>query len=78
MVNGTTIVASKSIIDYELLLEDNFFCRIHKSFLINLAHIKEYVRGEGGSVILTNGKEVEVSRRRKDAFLSRVKGFFKI
>jgi two-component system LytT family response regulator len=78
MINGTNIVASKSIIDYELLLEDNFFCRIHKSFLINLAHIKEYIRGEGGSVILTNGKEVEVSRRRKDAFLSRVKGFFKI
>lgn len=78
MINGTTIVASKSIIDYELLLEDNFFCRIHKSFLINLAHIKEYIRGEGGSVIMTNGKEVEVSRRRKDAFLSRVKGFFKI
>ena len=78
LTNGTNIVASKSIIDYELLLEDNFFCRIHKSYLINLAHIKEYVRGEGGSVILTNGREVEVSRRRKDAFLSRVRGFFKI
>jgi len=78
MSNGTNFVASKSIIDYELLLEDNFFCRIHKSYLINLAHIKEYIRGEGGSVILTNGREVEVSRRRKDAFLARVRGFFKI
>ncbi|HTI92820.1 MAG TPA: response regulator [Puia sp.] len=78
MVNGTNIVASKSIIDYELLLEDNFFCRVHKSYLINLAHMKEYMRGEGGRVILTNGKEVEVSRRRKDDFLARVKGFFKI
>ncbi|HEY4290014.1 MAG TPA: response regulator [Puia sp.] len=78
MINGTNFVASKSIIDYELLLEDNFFCRIHKSYLINLAHIKEYIRGEGGTVILTNGREVEVSRRRKEMFLSRIRGFFKI
>lgn len=78
MIDGTNIVASKSIIDYELLLEDNFFCRIHKSYMINLAHIKEYMKGEGGSVILTNGKEVEVSRRRREAFLSRVREFFKI
>ncbi|HTI08432.1 MAG TPA: response regulator [Puia sp.] len=78
MANGTNIVASKSIIEYELLLEDNFFCRIHKSYLINLAHVKEYLRGEGGTVILTNDKEVEVSRRRRDEFLSSVKGFFKI
>ena len=77
-VNGMTIVASKCIIDYELLLEDNFFCRIHKSYLINLAHVKEYIRGEGGSVILTNGREVEVSRRKKEVFLSRVREFFKI
>jgi len=78
LMNGMNIVASKSIIEYELLLEDNFFCRIHKSYLINLAHVKEYIRGEGGSVILNNGKEVEVSRRKKEAFLSRVRDFFKI
>ncbi|WP_431216113.1 LytR/AlgR family response regulator transcription factor [Puia sp. P3] len=78
LTNGTNVVTSKSIIDYELLLEDNFFCRVHKSYLVNLAHIKEYIKGEGGSVILTNGREVEVSRRRKEAFLSKVKGFFKI
>jgi two-component system LytT family response regulator len=78
MMNGMNIVASKSIIEYELLLEDNFFCRVHKSYLINLAHMKEYIRGEGGSVVLTNGKEVEVSRRKKETFLCRVKEFFKI
>ncbi|MBS1602912.1 MAG: response regulator [Bacteroidetes bacterium] len=77
-VDGTNIIASRSIIDYELLLEDNFFCRIHKSYLINLAHIKEYIRGEGGTVILSNGKEVEVSRRKREAFLIRVREYFKI
>ncbi len=77
LTNGTQLIASKSIIEYELLLADNFFCRVHKSYLINLAHVKEYLRGEGGSVILTNGQEVEVSRRKKELFLSRIKDMFK-
>ena len=66
------------MIDYESLLEENFFCRIHKSYLVNLAHVKEYIRGEGGSVILTNGKEIEVSRRKKEIFLGQIKEFFKM
>ena len=78
LLNEQRIVASKSIIDYELLLEDNFFCRIHKSYLVNLVHVKEYIRGEGGSVILTNGKEIEVSRRKKEIFLGRIREFFKM
>ena len=77
LVNKQQIVASKTMIEYELLLEGTTFCRIHKSFLVNLTHIKEYLRGEGGSVILTNNLQVEVSRRRKEIFLSRMKELFK-
>jgi len=51
--------------EYEALLEDAGFVRIHKSILVNLLHVKEYLRGEGGSVILSNGHEVEVARRKK-------------
>jgi two-component system LytT family response regulator len=63
--------------EYELLLEHSGFCRIHKSFLVNLQHIKEYVRGEGGSVILTNDKAIEVSRRKKEVFMTRMKELYK-
>jgi two-component system LytT family response regulator len=59
------------------LLEDSHFIRVHKSFLVNLEHIKEYVRGEGGSVIMANGHEVEVSRRKKDLLISSMKEYFK-
>jgi two-component system, LytTR family, response regulator len=72
-----SIVASKPIHEYEGLLEDCGFVRIHKSFVINLEHIKEYVRGEGGIVILSNGQDLEVSRRKKEAFLLRMKEFYK-
>lgn len=77
LVNGRTLTASKSIIEYELLLENSGFCRIHKSFLVNLHHIKEYIRGEGGSVLLTNDLTIEVSRRKKEIFISRMKELFK-
>lgn len=71
------ICTSKPINEYERLLSDAGFVRIHKSFLINLFHIKEYVRGEGGSVILSNGKEIEVARRKKDVFINKMKEYYK-
>ncbi len=76
-VNRTSICASKPIHDYERLLADCNFIRIHKSFMVNLEHIKEYIRGEGGSVILSNGHEIEVSRRKKDLLMTRMKEFYK-
>jgi two-component system LytT family response regulator len=71
------ICASKPIHDYEALLSDSGFIRVHKSFLVNLEHIIEYLRGEGGSVILTNGQEVEVSRRKKDILMMKMKEYYK-
>lgn len=71
------ICASKPIHEFETLLEDSGFIRIHKSFVINLEHVKEYVRGEGGTVILSNGHEVEVSRRKKEMFINGMKAFYK-
>jgi two-component system LytT family response regulator len=75
--NQSLICASKPIHEYEELLADCNFVRIHKSYLVNLEHIKEYVRGEGGTVIMSNGHEVEVSRRKKDMLMTRIKSFYK-
>ena len=75
--NQPLICASKPIHEYEMLLADSNFVRIHKSYAVNLEHIKEYVRGEGGSIILSNGHEVEVSRRKKDILMTRMKEFYK-
>jgi two-component system LytT family response regulator len=75
--NRSLICASKPIHEYETLLEDSHFIRIHKSYLVNLDFIREYIRGDGGSVILTNGQEIEVSRRRKDVLMQRMRERFK-
>lgn len=76
--DGRHMVSAKPIFEYEELLGEAGFIRIHKSFLINLYHLKEYLRGEGGSVILSNNKEIEVSRRRKDILLEKIKVFYKL
>jgi two-component system LytT family response regulator len=75
--NQHPICTSKPIHEYEELLGDAGFVRIHKSHVVNLLHVKEYLKGEGGSVILSNGKEIEVARRKKDAFLSKMKEFYR-
>jgi two-component system LytT family response regulator len=77
LINNKSIIISKPLFDYDKLLADTVFLRVHKSFLINLMHIKEYMRGEGGTVIMSDGMEVEISRRKKEQFLEKVKEFFK-
>jgi len=72
-----TVTVSKSLIEYDNLLQETQFFRIHKSFLVNLNHIKEYQRGEGGLVIMTDNAEIEVSRRKKEFFLNRMKELYK-
>jgi len=72
-----TVMVSKSLIEYDNLLQDTQFIRIHKSFLINLHHVKEYQRGEGGMVIMTDNAEIEVSRRKKEFFMNRMKELYK-
>jgi two-component system LytT family response regulator len=70
--DGKKHVVSRTLKEYEDLLGDHSFFRIHNSFLINLNSIKKYVRGEGGYVIMTNDKSLDVSKRKKERFLSRM------
>jgi len=68
--NKEKIIVSKTLKEYEELLHNHHFLRVHNSFLINLNEVKKYIKGDGGSVIMSNGDEVYVSKRRKEEFLS--------
>lgn len=68
--NGKKIVASKPIGEYEELLSGEKFFRIHRSHLINLDHIKKYMKGDGGYVVMRDGSQVEISRRKKNDFIA--------
>lgn len=66
------ITVAKTLKDFEELLTDYHFFRIHNSHLINLKYIISYQKGKGGSVLMTDHSEIEVSTRRKEAFLKRL------
>lgn len=69
------IIVSRTLKEYEDMLESKGFFRTHKSHIINLSYLKKYIKGEGGTVIMEDGSEVAVSRRRKEDFLDVLNNF---
>lgn len=67
------IILSKTLKECEDLFKNSEFYRVHKSYLINLNHIKKYIKGKDGQVVMSNDKTLEVSRNYKDAFLEHLK-----
>jgi two-component system LytT family response regulator len=57
---------------YEPLLEPFGFCRVHRSHIVNLDYVKRYLKGKGGSVIMENGREIQVSNQQKEKLLERI------
>ncbi|MBK7384550.1 MAG: LytTR family transcriptional regulator, partial [Flavobacteriales bacterium] len=60
---------------FEEYLDPKRFYRVHKSFVINLAHLKGFSRTEGNMAILDNGTMIPVSRRRLPDFLGLINTF---
>ncbi len=73
--NRRDILVSKTLREFDEMLSPFGFFRVHKSHLINLAYLREYLRGDG-AVIMEDGAEIIISRRRKDDFLESLKTFF--
>ena len=69
------VVASRTLGDFEEILSKHGFFRIHKSYLINLKHLRKYLRGEGGQVVMSNGATLDVSRRKKEELMELVSQF---
>lgn len=66
------IIISKNLKHFEVKLKDYNFLRIHKSYLVNVAHIDFLIKEQGGSVIMKNGKSLPVSRNCKKALYERM------
>jgi two-component system LytT family response regulator len=72
MVEGQKYLVSRHLKEYDDMLGENNFFRIHHSTLINVNFVKSYVRGDGGYVVMTDSASLDVSRRKKDAFLDKI------
>jgi len=72
-------IVSRTLKEFDDMLSEYKFFRVHRSYLINLNHILEYSRtnqspdydGDGGSVVMNNGKQVPVSRDKRKYLLER-------
>ncbi|MFS4455855.1 LytR/AlgR family response regulator transcription factor [Maribacter sp. 2304DJ31-5] len=64
------ILVSKTLKYFEEALSDFPFARVHKSYLVNVSEVVKYRRGKGGSVVISNGKELLVSASKKKELLS--------
>ncbi len=67
----TKILTSKSLIIYDKLLADHGFFRIHQTFLVNLSHVKAYIRSDGGGLKMDSGELLPVARQKKSSLLDR-------
>jgi two-component system LytT family response regulator len=72
MENGEVVTATRTIKDYEDILPEGLFCRIHNSHIINLQKIEKYHKGRGGYVTLEDGSTIEVASRRRQEFMRRL------
>lgn len=75
MQNNKVKVATHPLNYFEGLLPQDRFFRVHRSFVANLQHVKSYIKGPKGHIILSNGEKLEVAQRRKKAFMETMKGF---
>jgi two-component system LytT family response regulator len=66
------IVVSKTLKEYENVLQEDVFLRINRSVIVNLDYIVKYRKGDGGTLEMTDGTEVEVSSSRKESLMEKL------
>ena len=64
------MVTNCTLKEYDEMLMDYGFFRVHKSYLINLKYIDSFEKGDGGSVVMTDESKVPVASRKKDQLLA--------
>ncbi|HCA09951.1 response regulator [Chryseobacterium sp.] len=72
LINKTKIMVSKTLHEFEMMLPELNFFRIHHKHLINVDHLQEYIKGRGGQVVMSDGSVLDVSFRRKNDFLHKI------
>ena len=64
--NQKPILISKTLKEYDELLSEHGFERIHQSHLINIAYLKAYIKTDGGYVLMQDGSHLPISQRKRE------------
>jgi two-component system LytT family response regulator len=66
------LMVSAGLKHYEDLLPEHDFIRVHHHHLINMNHVQRFLKVDGGYAVMSDGTQIEISRRKKDSFLERL------
>jgi two-component system, LytTR family, response regulator len=72
LTDDQKLIISRTLKEIEEMLEEYRFLRVHHSYLVNLNEVRKYNRGEGGSLLMSNGATIDVSRSRKEMLLKKL------
>ncbi|GEP97998.1 LytR/AlgR family response regulator transcription factor [Chitinophaga cymbidii] len=67
--NGSPIMVSKNLKEYEMILGGHGFFRIHNSYIINLKEVKRWIKTDGGYAVMSDDAMVAISPKKKDEFM---------
>lgn len=70
--DGTKMLVSRTLKEYETLLDGQAFVRVHKSCIVNLSFVRKFYVKKEGELELTDGQQVKISRRRAQMFMDRM------
>jgi two-component system, LytTR family, response regulator len=71
LLNKQSHIISKTLKDVQEVLEDLHFLRVHRQYIINLNHVKQFYRGENMYVVMANGENIPVARSQKDKLVEK-------
>lgn len=74
LTSGRRLMISLGLKHYEDLLPENIFMRIHHHHLVNVGNVTRFLKEDGGYAIMKDGSKIEVSRRKRDVFLEKLRG----
>ncbi|MFT4898717.1 MAG: two-component system LytT family response regulator [Flavobacteriales bacterium] len=72
--DGTKMLVTKTLKEYDKMLTEFGFYRVHQSHLVNIDYIKEYVKIDGGYLKMKDGASVPISTRKKSSVLKLLQG----
>lgn len=71
--DGSKIIVTRTLQQFDAFLSEHGFFRVHHKHLINLRHFREFTKANGGQALMSDGALVDISVRKKTAFLNRIR-----
>ena len=73
MKDKRKVIVSRHMKEYEMLLTDHYFFRVHNSHIINMNEVSRMVKTDGGYAIMSDGTNISISPKKKDEFMELMK-----